>query len=221
MGKIEKTSESIGIIGGSDGPTSVIFIGGKQKKTIKQKIQKYFHEQKKKRAKRRIKPGAHTMEEVVQLICDTYGFTELPKESEEYIERYHEMRLSSMIQHAPELLGELAEIPEIKSRDEEEFREYQKQWELRKQREREISEEAFDIDLHLLKKKENEWQMHFEIETQFGHISGGFSGPGRGGSRKFEKFFKEVYLYYGVTEEDIAENTRRYKELVRVLAMRH
>jgi len=221
MGRKEKSAGSIGVIGGSDGPTSVIFLGGQQKRTIKQKIQKYFYEQKKKRIIRRIKPGAHTMEEVIRLICDAYGFTELPKESKEYTEQYSEMRLSFLIQHAPELLGEYAALPELRSRDEEGFLEFQKQWDVRKQKAREIPKDEFDIDLHLLKKKESNWELHFEIEARFGHIGGGFSGSGRGRNRKFEKLFKEAYRYYGVTEADITENSRRYRELVRVLAMRH
>ena len=161
------------------------------------------------------------MEEVVRLLCDKYGFAEVPKDSKAYIEAYDDMYLSSLMQYAPELLGEYGNPPELESRDEEGFLEFQAQWELRKQKARELPKETFDIDLHLLKKKENEKQMHFEIEARFGHIGGGSSGPGKGGNRKFEKMFKEVYAYYGVTEEDIAGKTKRYRELVRVLAMRH
>ena len=221
MGKPEKSVGSITVIGGSDGPTSVIFIGGKQKRTLKQKIQKVLYEKRKKRIMHRIKPGAHTMGEVVRLICDKYGFVEVPKDSKAYIEAYDDMRVSSLMQYAPDLLGEYVTSPELQSRDEEGFLEFQAQWELRKQKAREIPKEKFDIDLHLLKKKENEMQMHFEIEARFGHIGGGFSGPGKGNSRKFRKFFQDVYRYYGVTEADIADNSRRYQELVRVLAMRH
>ena len=36
--------------------------------------------------------------------------------------------------------------------------------------------------------------------------------------QKFEKLFRKVYLYYGVTQKDIDEHTKRYEELVRVLA---
>ena len=222
MGKTEKSDGSIGIIGGSDGPTAVFF-GGKKKRTIKQNIQKYSYEQRKKRMLRRIKPGTHTMEEVVRMLCDRYGFREIPKDDGRYIEANDNMRFSALMQHAPELLGELANPPELKSADEEGFRELQAQWEIRQQKAKEIPEEEFSIDLHLLEKREDEVEMHFEIEIRFGHIGGGFSGPGKGSSRKrrYEKLFREVYVYYGVTEEDITGNTKRYQELVRVLAMRH
>ena len=36
--------------------------------------------------------------------------------------------------------------------------------------------------------------------------------------KKFEKLFRKVYIYYGVTQKDIDEHTKRYEELVRVLA---
>lgn len=220
MGKTEKSAGSISIIGGSDGPTA-IFLGGKKNRTLKQKIRKYFYEKRKKRIIRRIKPGTHTMEEVVHLLCDKYGFTELPRDSEEYIERYREMRMSSLMQHAPELLGEYEKPPELKSADEEGFWELQAQWELRQQKAKEIPEEDFSIELHLLEKREDEVWMHFEIEACFGHIGGGFSGPGKRSNRSFEKLLKEIYVYYGVTEEDIAGNTERYQELVRTLAARY
>ena len=220
MSKTEKSAESIGIIGGSDGPTAVFF-GEKKKRTIKQNIRKYSYEQRKKRMVRRIKPGTHTLDEVVSMLCDRYGFREISKDDAMYIEAYDNMRFSALMQHAPKLLGEFASPPELKSRDEEGFRELQTQWEIRQQKAKEIPEEEFSIDLHLLEKREDEVEMHFEIETRFGHIGGGFSGPGKGESRKYEKLFREVYIYYGVTEEDIAGNTKRYQELVRVLAMRH
>ena len=223
MSKIEKSAESIAVIGGSDGPTSVIFLGGRQKRTLKQKIQKVLYEQRKKRIMRRIKPGAHTMEEVVRLICDKYGFAEVHKDSKAYIEAYDDMYLSSLMQYAPELLGEYGNPPELENRDEEGFLEFQAQWELRKQKARELPKERFDIDLHLLKKKGNEKQMHFEIEARFGHIGGSFSctGKNKGKQRKFARLFRKIYSYYGVTEDDIVGNTKRYQELVQVLAMRH
>ena len=36
--------------------------------------------------------------------------------------------------------------------------------------------------------------------------------------KKFEKLYRKVYRYYGVTQKDIEGHTKRYEELVRVLA---
>lgn len=221
MGKIEKTSESIGIIGGSDGPTSVFVAKGQEKKTFKQKVQKFLYEERKKRVIRGIKPGTHTMQEVVKLLKERYGFSEVSKEEWEYIENYKNMRVSSIFQFAPDLLGEYASLPELKSQDEAGIREFQAQWELRQQKAMEIPKDVFDIELYLLEKTDSKVRMCFEIETRFGHIGGSFSGQGKAKRRRFERLLRKVYTYYGVTEEDITGNTKRYQALVRMLAMRH
>lgn len=221
MGKTEKSAESIAIIGGSDGPTAVFFGSKKTNLTVRQKLQKYFYEQRKKRMIRRIKPGIHTMEEVVCLLREQYGFSEVSKDTKEYREAYDSMRFSSLMQFEPQLLGDYAAPPSLESADEEGFLKLQEQWKIRHQKAREIPEEEFAIELYLLQKEKNGNRMHFELEARFGHIGGGFSGLGKGGRRKFEKLFRAVYAYYGVTQEDIEGNTRRYQELVRALTMRH
>lgn len=60
--------------------------------------------------------------------------------------------------------------------------------------------------------------MHIQLESRFEYIGGGFSG--RKNSR-FKKIYRDVYKYYGVSEEDIANNTERYQNLLRTLAMKH
>lgn len=82
MTKIEKAAGSVSIIGGSDGPTSV-FIAGNRKKTLKQKWQGWCFRKRKERIARTIKPGTHTMDEVVSYIKEKYGLEELPKDSGE------------------------------------------------------------------------------------------------------------------------------------------
>lgn len=72
MEKSVKKSESVSIISSSDGPTSVFLLGG-HKPNMKQKIQKKVFELRKKWYALCIKPGTHTMEEVV-------GYMEVPEE---------------------------------------------------------------------------------------------------------------------------------------------
>lgn len=220
MGKIEKTAGSVSIIGGSDGPTAV-FLAGKHKKTIKQRIKKRLFEMRKKWYASRIKPGGHTMDEVICYIKEKYGFEEISKESEEYKRQHDELRTSFIIQYQPELLGEYAKPPKLQSHDEKALREFMQQIELCRAKAREISTEQFAIDYHILKKIENDNNMHLDLETRFGYIGGGFSGLGKGRRGKFDKIYKDVRRYYGVTEDDISNQTKRYKELLTTLAMRH
>ncbi len=217
MGKIEKSSGSVSIIGGSDGPTSV-FLVGRNKRTIKQRLQKLFFSLRRKWCALWIKPGAHSMEEVISYAKSTYGFVELSKEEKEYITQYEELRTSFIIMKQPELLGEYATQPVLLSHDEAGIREFQRQLEERKQKAREISAEEFPIDFHVLKKKDGTGKMELCLEGRFGSISGGWSSRGKGKNRKFKRIYRDIYRYYGVMEEDIVKKTERYQDLVRILA---
>lgn len=220
MGKIEKTAGSVSVIGGSDGPTSV-FLVGKNKKTIKQRIQKRIFEMRKKLHSKRIKPGTHTMDEVICYTKEKYGFEEIAKDTREYLEQHDSLRTSFMMQYAPELLGEYANPPKLQKRDDEALKEFMKQFEIREQKAKEIPDDKFTIDFHILKKTEKESKMHLDLEARFGHIGGGFSGSDRRGTRQYSKIYKDVRRYYGVTEEDIVNKTKRYQELLTTLAMKH
>lgn len=47
-------------------------------------------------------------------------------------------------------------------------------------------------------------------------IIGGASGNRRL-MKKFQRMYKDIYRYYGVTEEDIREKSKRYEDVVRTL----
>ena len=63
----------------------------------------------------------------------------------------------------------------------------------------------------------NNLESSFLIEKNYELISSSSSGS-KSEMKKFEKLFRKVYMYYGVTQNDIDEHTKRYEELVRVLA---
>lgn len=219
MGKKEKSTGYVSIIGGSDGPTS-IFLAGNKKKTFRQKLQKQLFQLRKRWYALWIKPEAHTMDEVIRYAKGKYGFEELSPDTKEYSIEHDSMRAAYILQYKPELLGEYAEYPQLRSHDEEGIREFQHQMELREQKAREIPKEAFPFDFHMLRKKENENEMHLSTEAVYGYIGGGFSGPGRGGKRRFQRIYKDIYKYYGVTKADIINQTERYENLLRTLAMK-
>ncbi len=220
MGKLEKSAKAVGVIGGSDGPTS-IFVAGKGKKSLKQRIHKYKYETRRKYHASRIKPHSHEMKEVIAYIKDKYGFAELERNTREYQKDYDSLRAFFIMQYQPELLGEYSKPPELLSHDEEGVRVFQEQLRIREQKAKEISEDIFSIDYHILKRNEKGCNMHINIETRFGYIGGGYSGIERRAKRVFNKIYKDVYQYYGVTAEDIANKTPRYKSVLTTLAMRN
>ena len=206
------------IIGGSDGPTSIFLVGNKGGKlSLRQKFERECFEVRKKRVEKSIKADAHTMDEVSEYIVNELGYIEVDKSEFRYKEEYREMRASFLMQYKPELLGELAEIPKHENHDEKSLRCFFEQLEMRRKAAESISTDLFDIDLHIFAKMTNNLESSFLIEKNYELISGSSSGS-KSEMKKFEKLFRKVYMYYGVTQKDIDEHTKRYEELVRVLA---
>ncbi len=215
MGKTEKSAATIGIIGGADGPIAVFTAG--RKIPFKHRVRKLWFDFKRKQIAKRIKPNSHMMNEVMQYLQSRYGFAEVNRDSEEYIREYQEMRCSSILQYAPELLGEYATPPQFTSRNEEGIRKFQSELEKRQQCAAEIPKETFDIEYFVFEQKGKEGKMQICFEKRFGYIGASASGSKKY-MRLFDKIYKDVYRYYGVTQEDIDSGSRRYKELVNTLA---
>ena len=58
--------------------------------------------------------------------------------------------------------------------------------------------------------------MQIGVETVWQVIDGSFSGDKKT-MKQLRKLFKKIYLYYGVTAEDIKNETERYKSLLGAL----
>ena len=206
------------IIGGSDGPTSIFLVGNKGGKlSLRQKLERVCYKVRKKRAEKSIKADAHTMDQVCEYIVNELGYTEVDKSESRYKEEYREMRASFLMQYKPELLGELAEAPKLDNHDEESLRNFFGQIEIRQKAAENIPTDVFDIDLHIFARTTNNLESSLSIEKNYELISSSSSGS-KSEMKKFEKLFRKVYIYYGVTQKDIDEHTKRYEGLVRVLA---
>ena len=199
------------IIHSNDGPTSVFWLDRNRKRTMKQKIQQKQFELRKKWHALWIKPNPHTMEETAAYIRKKYDFTELPKESKKYQRMYHEIRSSFIMQYAPHLLGEYAALPELKSRNEADVKEFLDQMRLRQEKAANVPEEQFFIEFYVFEKEENDNHMELQLESHYGYIGGSASGTF---ISKHHKILKDIYHYYGVSEDDIRNHTKRYEDLL-------
>lgn len=202
-----------------DGPTAVFIaskVGGIR--TLKQRIQGLVNQTKRNYIEKRIKADAHTLDQVCEYLVDVLGYKEMAANQFEYQEEYNELRASYILQYKPELLGEFATIPDLTEDTEEAITEYLEQIRLRQEAAKEIPVEVFDIDFHIFVKEEGDNEGHFIIEKTHNYIGGGASGNTKT-VKKHNREFKRVYRYYGVTQEDIDNKTKRFKEVVRILAM--
>ena len=214
---MRKGAGSVSIIGGADGPTS-IFIGGKDGKVkLTTRIQNYFRRIKRNRVKKRITANPHTLEEVVQWLKREYGAVEVSQQSHNYLEQRKCLKASLVMRHRPDLLGELMDLEPPEGEDVEALKAFWEQIQEREKMAAEIADDIFPVDFHIyaIKCPEN-CMMQIGVETVWQVIDGSFSGDKKT-MKQLRKLFKKIYLYYGVTAEDIKNETERYKSLLGVL----
>lgn len=205
------------VIGKSDGPTAVTVIKRNSKLTWKQKLEKCKYKIKRAYVEHTIKAKGHSLDEVIDYIINKHGFVEIDNDEVRF-ER-DEMRASFIMQYAPELLGEYATMPRLKSESKEDIEEHIKQFQVRQQRAMEVPISEFDIDFHKFQISHEDINdnMYIIIEKRFGYIGGGVSGDKKV-MRRFHRIFKDVHRYYGVTAEDIKNKSKRYEQVIRALS---
>ena len=204
------------VIGKSDGPTAVTVIKRNSKLTWKQKLEKCKYKIKRAYVEHTIKAKGHSLDEVIDYIINKHGFVEIDNDEVRF-ER-DEMRASFIMQYAPELLGEYATMPRLKSESKEDIEEHIKQFQVRQQRAMEVPVSEFDIDFHKLQISFADYNdnMYIIVEKRFAYIGGGVSGDKKT-TKQFQRIYKDVHRYYGVSNKDIENKTKRYEQVIRAL----
>ena len=214
MGRV---ASSVSIIGGTDGPTSIFIAGKGGKVKLTTRIQNYLRKIKRNRIKKRITANPHTLEEVGEWLKREHGAEEVSRQSHNYLEQKQSLKASLIIRHRPDLLGELLDLEPPKGEDVEALKAFCEKIQEQCDRAAEIADDIFPIDFHIyeIKWAENGC-MRVGVETVWQVLDGSFSGDKKT-RKQLEKLFKRLYLYYGVTAEDIKNETERYKSLLGVL----
>lgn len=78
-----KHAETVAIIGGADGPTSVLIAGKNRKLPLRVRVQKCIYKYRRRKAAKRIVAGGRTLEELVAYAVSTYGAVPAEKVPEE------------------------------------------------------------------------------------------------------------------------------------------
>lgn len=221
----KRGSGSCQVIKGADGPTS-IFIAGRKEKNLLRRFERMWYDWnsqwKRKKAERSIIPGAHTIQEVIQYAKEQYGMTEADSSYRHYEERKRNHRHNLVYRERPELLtAEKRILPPKDFRDEEAVREWEKQiQEQMTMREKEIDaipQEVFSTDYHLFAAdRGKQGILEMEIDMLHEDITVSYVG---GNKDVMKSIVRDIYRYYGVSAEDIAGKSERYKELLAVLSM--
>ena len=212
-----KGAGSVSIIGGADGPTSIFIVGKGGKVKLTTRIQNYFRIIKRNRIKKQITANPHTLEEAVEWLKRKHGAVEVSQQSHNYLEQKQFLKASLIMRHRPDLLGDLINLEPPEGEDVEALKAFCEKIQERRNRAAEIADDIFPIDFHIyeIKWSEND-RMRIGVETVWQVLDGSFSGDKKT-MKQLRKLYKKIYLYYGVTAEDIKNETERYKSLLGVL----
>lgn len=213
MGK----AKAVSIIGGADGPTSIFIAGKTGKLSLKERIRRYFYQRRRKRVEGKIKPGAHTLQEVAAYVVEKYHAVEMPEQRMSYIEQRKCLKESLIITNRPELLGDMKEIPKPEEYTDDTIREMQRQIQLRSEMIADMPDDVIPMDFHIYEIHGSEGYIEIAADSVWEILECSYSGSKRT-MKQLREIVKDIYLYYGVTEEDIRNRSKRYASLITMLS---
>ncbi len=219
----EKSSYATAIIGGADGPTS-IFVAGKSDdkrrfhlQELKHRFHKWNYNRKRKKAMANISANPHTLDEVITYLKKKYRAEELEPNSRSYQFRKQEMKAGLVQQYAPELLGEMPQLAPEDYQDEQKLKLFMEKINERQKMAASVSDEIFKVDYACYQIKSETSEITIEMEKSRGYLTASWSGKGKGRNNKSNKIIQDIFLYYGVTKEDIENQTKRYRILISIM----
>ena len=213
----EKSASAVSIIGGADGPTSVFLAGKTGKRPLKIRIRNILYKCKRKQIAKKIVPGAHSLEEVVSYAKNKYSAVEIDTTQHNYIEQRKRLKESLIITHKPDLLGDMKNVPKPTNYTEESLREFFNQLQARSEMISQIPDAEMPMDFHIYEITFDDGRMEMEIDYKWDIFGISYSGNKKI-MKELRKISCDLYLYYGVTEEDIDNNTKRYSSLLTTLS---
>lgn len=127
------------------------------------------------------------------------------------------LKESLILQHKPEVLGEMKDIPKPDVSNEESVREYFCKIKTRSEMIAEMPDNVIPMNFHLYEIRIGDDSLEMEIDYIWNIFGISYSGNKKV-MKQFEKISKDLYIYYGVSEDDIKKKTERYLSLVTALS---
>ena len=212
-----KSKSGVSIIGGADGPTSIFIAGRAQKRPLKVRIRSILYRFKRKRAEKKVVAGEHTLDELVQYAKNSYNLIETNSSERKYIEQQNNLKESLILQHKPEIVGEMTDIPKPNIYNEKSIREYLYKIEARREMIAEMPDNVIPMNFHLYEIRIGDDSLEMNIDYIWNIFAISYSGNKKV-MKQFQKISKDLYIFYGVSEDDIKKKTERYLSLVTALS---
>lgn len=212
-----KSNSHVSVIYGSDGPTSVFMLGKSKKQPLKARIRNARYQSKRKKVEAAIVANPHSLSETVEYAKDKYGLTETACTDEKYIEQVKCLKESLIFRYKPELLGEMKDIPKPDFSDEESVKEFLNKMKARSEMIAQMPDDVISMDFHLYEIRIDDDYLEVEVDYRWNIFAISYSG-GKAVMKRFKEISRDLYNYYGVTEDDIKNKTERYSALVTELS---
>lgn len=207
----------ISIIGGADGPTSIFIAGRTGKRPLKVRVKNWIYGQRRKRIAGRIRPNPHTLKQLTAFMIREYGAAEVSKGSRQYQDRKASLKEGLIIQNRPELSEGLEEMKRPEEYTKEAMEEMLLQIKRRSEAIARIPDDQFRMDFHVYEIVIEGGSMEIEVDYLWDILGISYSGNKRA-MRELKKIGRRLYVYYGVTKEDIRDASKRYSALLTALA---
>ena len=122
-----------------------------------------------------------------------------------------------ILQHKPEILGEMKDIPKPNIYNEKSIREYLCKIEARREMIAEMPDNVIPMNFHLYEIRIGDDSLEMNIDYIWNIFAISYSGNKKV-MKQFQKISKDLYIFYGVSEDDIKKKTERYLSLVTALS---
>lgn len=215
----EKSNSAVSIIGGADGPTSVFIAGRTGKKPLRMRFWDYIHQCKRHKIEKKMIAMPHTLQEVAYYAMEKHSAVEISTSKTKYIKKRKLAKEGLVIKHKPELLGDMLDIEIPTHYDENAIKALNQQIQARNERIAEISYSEIPMDFHVYEVRKEKDTLDIDIDYKWNIFAVSYGGGGKKTMKQFHKIAKDLYIYYGVTEDDIRNKTERYSSLVAILSM--
>ena len=199
----EKGKSEVSIIGAADGPTSIFIAGRTQKRSLKVRIRNIIYRFRRKIVEKKVVADAHTLDELVQYAMSRYNLIETNSTERKYLEQRKNLKESLILQHKPEVLGEMKDIPKPDISNEESVREYFCRIEARSEMIAEMPDNVIPMNFHLYEIRIGDDSLEMEIDYMWNIFGISSYSGNKKVMKQFEKISKDLYIDYGVSEDDI------------------
>lgn len=215
----------IKIIGGAHGPVVIALWNSTDKNSfagIKQAVRRSKYNRKRKKAIKSITAVPHTAEELIAYITEKYRAVELSQDAPGFAERRKCCKAGLVQKYAPQALGEPWEMAPPDFEDQEAVKEFFKKIEEQQEKAARVPEDIFPVDYHIYQIEIPGYgSLQLEIEKIREYVTDTAYPAGSKEDRALLDIIRDIYLYLGVSEQDIRDCTERYSRLIWQLAERN